>query len=127
MRELQQRQKLKSRLYSLPALLALLIFAIFVAKGTFTVVQKEQESSTDVQMLKQKISTLTSEQTAMKEDIASLNTQAGIDQEIKTKFNVSEPGEHVAILVDPTNSTSTGATSSRPWYKQIWDAIINVL
>jgi len=127
MRELQQRQKMRSRLYSIPALLALLIFAIFVAKGTVSVVQKEQESASDVQALKQKITTLTSEQANMKEDIANLNTQAGIDEEIKTKFNVSEPGEHVAILVDPRNSTSTGATSSRAWYKQVWDDIMGIL
>lgn len=127
MRELQQRQKIKSRLYSIPALLALLVFAIFVAKGTVAVVQKETESAADVQALKTKIATLSNEQASMKDDIASLNTQAGIDKEIKEKFNVSEPGEHVAIIVDPANSTTSEATSTKPWYKIVWDDIMGVL
>jgi cell division protein FtsB len=127
MRELQQRQKIKSRLYSIPALLALLIFAIFVAKGTVAVVQKETESAAEVQALKTKIATLSNEQTSMKDDIASLNTQSGIDKEIKEKFNVSEPGEHVAIIVDPANSTTSEATGTKPWYKIVWDDIMSVL
>jgi cell division protein FtsB len=127
MRELQQKQKLKSRLYSIPALLVLALFTIFVAKGMVGVIQKEQESAADVQMLKTKLTTLSTEQSSMKDDIASLNTQAGVDEEIKEKFNVSEPGEHVAILVDPTTTGTSSATSTDAWYKRVWDDIMSAL
>jgi cell division protein FtsB len=126
MRELQQKQKLKSQLYSVPALFAFLVLAVFIAKGTIGVVQKEEQSRADVQALKTKITTLSNEQTQMKDDIASLNTEAGIDEEIKEKFNVSSPGEHVAILVDPTHS-ATSTVIALPWYKRVWDDILSAL
>lgn len=127
MRELQQKQKLKSRMYSIPALLLLALVVILIGKGTFGVIEKEQQSAADVNELKAKIATLTTEQLNMTDDIASLNTQAGVDEEIKEKFNVSAPGEHVAILVDSTNSGTSTATSTKAWYERAWDAIIGAL
>ena len=114
-------------MYSIPALFGLAVILILIAKGTFGVIQKEQQSASDVQELKTKIATLTDEQSNMQDDIASLNTQAGLDEEIKEKFNVSEPGEHVAILVDPTDTGTSTATTTKPWYKVVWDDIMNVL
>jgi cell division protein FtsB len=126
MRELQQKQKIKHQMYSIPALLGLLLVTILIVKGTVGVLEKEQESAADVQALKAKLGDLSNEQTNMKTDIASLNTEAGIDEEIKEKFNVSEPGEHVAILLDPTNST-TSLPVAPAWYKRMWNDILSAL
>jgi cell division protein FtsB len=127
MRELQQKQQIKHRMYSLPALGALLVIAIFLAKGTVGVIMKEQQSVADVAALKAKMTTMSDQETSLRADISALNTEAGIDAEIKDKFNVSAAGEHVAIIVDPTNSSLPSATTAAPWYKRMWSDIISAI
>lgn len=118
MRELQQRQKIKKRLYSLPALAILFIITILVVRGTYGIVEKQRESAMHVEELKAKVASLSLRQKELSEDISRLKTDEGIDTEIKTKFNVSKEGEHVAVIVDPSVEDSSSSATTSPWYKK---------
>ncbi|MBX4199166.1 septum formation initiator family protein [Candidatus Parcubacteria bacterium] len=123
MRELQKRQQLKRRLYSLPALGALFILTLALGKGAYDLVVKERQSARDSKLLAEKVATLTEREATLKAEIDRLRTDAGIEEEIKGKFNVAGAGEHVAIIVDRPD-TSTTTLEVLPWYKRAWDAII---
>ena len=123
MRELQNRQKVKRRLYSLPALGGLLIITGFMGKGAYDLMIKERDSSRDATLLAEKVATLTDREAALKAEISNLQTAAGVEEEIKAKYNVASAGEHVAIIVDRPSATDT-PPEVLPWYKRAWDAII---
>jgi cell division protein FtsB len=124
MRELRQKQLIKKRLYSTPALVGFALVTLFLIHGAYGVVMKDWESSQKVDDLNIKLQNLTDRQTELKDSIQSLQTDEGIDKEIKEKFSVSRDGEHVVVIVDPKPIATTTDLYDTPWYKRLWDSII---
>jgi cell division protein FtsB len=127
MRELQQRQKLKKRIYSIPSLLLLFLLVLISIKGTWEVMNKKRSSEQYVKSLEAQSQELTERQKNLEEDISYLNTEEGIDEEIKQRFNVSKAGEKVVVIVDPKPISTTTDKNSKIWYLKIWNAIIDFL
>jgi len=126
MKELQRKQKIKRRIYSIPALLVLLIITILAIRAAYSVVMKDKESAQYVSELKVKMTTLTTKETQLKTEIARLGTDEGINTLIKEKFSVSEPGEHVAIIVDQPVATSSNSTGNLNWFQKLWRSFLNL-
>ena len=124
MQELRQRQKIKRRLYSTPSLIFFTIIALLLIRGTFGVVEKELESSSKMNALNASKQSLVSRQAELKSSIDSIQTDAGIEKEIKEKFNVSKTGEHVVVIVDPKPIASSSIPNLTPWYKKLWNSIM---
>jgi cell division protein FtsB len=123
MRELQQRQKVKKKLYSIPVLGILALFTIFILRGTFLVMKKQHTSAQAVDELQAKVAGLATRQTELRADIDRLATDEGIDAEIKERFSVSRPGEHVVVIVDPEVISTSTVPVKIPWYKKLLEAI----
>jgi hypothetical protein len=127
MRELQQRQKFKKRMYSVPSLLILSFLVLISIKGTWEVMNKKRLSEEYVKNLEVESQELTERQKNLEEDINYLETEEGIDEEIKQRFNVSKAGERVVIIVDPKPIATTTDENSNIWYKRMWNAIMDFL
>ena len=69
MRELQRKQKMRQRLYSLPSLIGLFIIAVLLAKGAVGVINKERESALRSRELEEKATTLVQREEELKEGI----------------------------------------------------------
>ena len=126
MKELQRKQKIKKRLYSIPALVVLLLVTILSIRGAYSVVGKDQESSHYVDQLKTKMADLTAREAELKTEIARMNTNEGVNTVIKEKFSVSEPGEHVAIIVDQPTSSTTTPVDNLNWFQELWKNFLNL-
>lgn len=126
MRELQQKQRLKQKLYSTPALAVLLIVTLLIIRGAYGVIMKERESAGYVTNLENKVMALSDRQTELKSDITRLQTEEGIDTEIKTRFSVAKTGEHVVVIVDPRGEASSTESESTHWYARLWQSFKNL-
>lgn len=124
MRELELRQKFRKRIYSLPALLLLSLLTVVLIRAGYSIWMTERESAKEVDILREEVSILAKREGFLKGSIDKLNTDEGVEEEIKSKFNVARPGERVAVIVDPLETEATSTPLIRPWYKRIWDAII---
>ena len=124
MKEFQKKQRLKRAIYSLPAIIILAIIAAFLVKGAVRVSWKEQESASRLTSLSLRVSELKLRKQSLKENIARLETSEGLDDEIKTKFNIVPKGENVAIIIDEQNGATSTDVLVKPWYKRFWDAIM---
>lgn len=127
MRELQQKQRFKRKIYSLPSLVILLILVGFSVRGTWEILDKKRESEQYVRELKAESEDLALRQKNLESDINYLETEEGIDEEIKERFNVSRAGEQVVIIVDPKPLPNSGEEKEKIWYKRMWNAIIDFL
>jgi cell division protein FtsB len=125
MRELEHRQKMKRRLYSYPALGALVIMAIALGRGAYLMMEKERESSREAAALEANVLTLSSREAELKQEIEKLETPSGIEEEIKSKFNVAREGESVAIIVDPKALEATTTPEEESWFKRFLGGIIS--
>ncbi|HEY4528650.1 MAG TPA: septum formation initiator family protein [Candidatus Paceibacterota bacterium] len=125
MREFQDKERRKRYLYSPIVLLLLSILVFFMAKGAASVMNKERESRAKVSELDKESQKLESRQKMLQANIGKLETEEGVIEEIRQKFNVTREGESVTIIVDnqeKLNTTSKDAT----WYKKWWNAIIQL-
>ncbi len=124
MLELQKRQKLRRRLYSLPVLLGLLFLVIFVSRGAYGIFLKERASALEVEALEAKIGTLVQREGTLKYEVEKLETDSGIEEEIKSKFNVARAGEHVALIVERGEVEASTTPETPSWWKRFWGGII---
>lgn len=110
---------MKKRLYSLPVLVVLLVVTVLILRGTYGVMKKQQESAEYVKDLKVKVASLKDRQEELKTDISKIQTDDGLETEIKNRFSVSKAGEHVAVIVDPEAEATNSATSTDNWFKKM--------
>lgn len=108
----------------MPALIGLFIIAILLAKGAVGVINKERESALRSRELEEKATTLVQREEELKEGIARLETEEGIQEEIKERFSVIQEGEFVAVIVDDRRATSSDDDSGKAWYKKLWAVIM---
>ncbi len=124
MKELQRKQRIRRIIYSVPSIVLLSLVAFLLAKGAVKIADKELESSARVRDLEVKAAALVLRGQELKEDIARLETEEGIKEEIKDKFNVTQEGEYIAVIVDERRSATSTDASELPWYKRLWIGII---
>lgn len=124
MREFEKKQKFRNRLYSLPALALLLLVTIGMTRGAYNFIVKERESRREALALAAKVETLQKREEILMEESKKLRTEGGIEEEIKSKFNVARAGERVALIVDSEVGEVATTTEELPWWKRTWNAII---
>lgn len=111
-------------MYSLPVLLVLLVMAVLISKGAYTILVKERQSAREAVALAEKIEVLAQREEKLKYEVEKLETDLGIEEEIKSKFNVARAGEHVALIVE-RGEEATSTTEEEPsWWKRFWGGII---
>ncbi|MEK7461878.1 MAG: hypothetical protein AAB586_02290 [Patescibacteria group bacterium] len=126
MRSLKSKQRIKRLIYSIPLVVILLIIAILLTKGAIGLMGKEIESRKDSKNLEEQMSVLVTRESELKENIRRLETEEGIRDEIREKFNVTQEGELVAVIVDDRRFSSSTDDLSLPWYRKILNVIMSV-
>ena len=96
--------------------LAVLIF--FVARGTWGVYQKAQESRSNLALTQKAYAELEDRQSVLAAQIEALKTSRGVEEEIRSRYEVAKPGEQVALIVDDA-PTSTATTSEPTWWDEL--------
>ena len=120
MKELQRKHKMRRSLYSMPTIIVLFVFTFFIVKGTMGVLEKEWESAKLANQLKGQAISLSAREQDLKDGISRLQTKEGLENEIRGKFNVTQEGEHVAVIVDDKKVTNVNNTSPTHWYQKLW-------
>lgn len=100
MREFQDKQKMRRRLYSKTSIFILLIVFIFVARGVAGIYAKEHNSRMEVERLEKKKAEIETRLATVSKSADRLGTDSGIEYEIRNKFDVVKEGEGVIVVVD---------------------------
>lgn len=108
----------------MPVLLLLVCVALLLVRGSWDAMSKERESSERVTQLEDKVSVMEARGRELEESLLLLDTTEGLEEEIREKFDVSEEGEHVVLILEPEVDTSL--TEERPprWYNKLWNVIM---
>lgn len=87
-------------------------------------VNKGWQSSERSKGLEEKAGNLVIREQELRENIARLQTEEGVKDEIKDKFSVTQEGEYVAVIVDNKRNSSSTDIDAEAWYKKLWIAIM---
>ncbi len=125
MLEFQEKKKLRKILYSKTMLVAVFAILFFIAKATLGVYYKQKASGANLAKAREEIAELKKREKTLNSEIDHLNTDSGVEEEIRKKFMVGKEGEQVIVIVDDAKASNTekidGGNKSG-----IWSRIVNL-
>lgn len=113
-------------MYSRNAVIALAIITVFLLKGVVGVIQKDIESRKNVALMEAELNAAKARNAELIKNIELLNTQAGVESEIRQKFSVSKEGEEVAVIVDTPKSSTTNTDEQKGFFGSIIDFFTHI-
>jgi cell division protein FtsB len=111
--DFQQKRQVKKVIYSKVFLVILFISVIFLGRATYNIYNKSKLSSKSYNETKKDYESLKARKDMLDSEINRLKTDSGMEEEIRSKFNVAKPGETVVVVIDGSSSTSTNANNSK--------------
>lgn len=120
MAEFEEHKKFWGIFYSPLVLIVLLIISVFLTRATWQVYTHERVSMQNRERLENELAMVKDREAILKEQVAALETPKGVEDEIRSKFNVAKEGEQVAIIVNDTNATSATSTpvKEKTWWQK---------
>lgn len=97
-------------------LFLLLVFGVLI-NSTRKVYNKKVEAENALSRMQQEIGDLEERKEILEENIKRVETDEGLEFEIRKKFNVARVGEGVAIIVEEESTTTTPNPSPSLWQK----------
>jgi len=113
MLDFQQKWKAKTFMYSRPVRVFLLIIAVYGLFSVYRVYEKKKESDRGLVKAEQQLITLSAKNTALMRQIDMLQTDQGLEAEIRAKYSVARDNEQVVVLVEEVASSVPTTTEKR--------------
>jgi cell division protein FtsB len=120
----QERKKLRKILYSKASLIALGILLFFVASGAWNIYQKAVIARSERDRAERALVDLQVRTAELTASLARLQSDQGVEEDVRQKFTVAKPGEDVVVVVDDTSKKSENSQAGQT--KSLWARIISV-
>jgi len=120
--DFHEKRKFKKLLYSRPTLIILGLLVIWLSFNVFSMYKKERD--TRLRRIEQReiLDELENREASLREEIERLNTERGIEEEVRSKFEVGREGEEVIIIVDSPDEVDTVKNSKE---KSFWQKVFS--
>ncbi|MFA6050462.1 MAG: septum formation initiator family protein [Candidatus Paceibacterota bacterium] len=122
MKHFEAKKQIKSKFYSKYTIAGLLILVALLANGVWNIYSRERQSAVMRSEAENRLAAIEKQKESLKKQTDRLEGEEGIEEEIRSKFNVVKPGEKVVMIVNPEAATTT-ATSTGFWgslWQKIW-------
>lgn len=117
MLDFQQKRKVKIFLYNKVTISVLALVFLIVLHSTWVVYRKKVESEEMMRISVKNVEILRSRSEDLTEKIERLATEKGIEEEVRSRFNVVRGDENVVIVVQSGSGTTTIAETRSFWFK----------
>lgn len=117
MLEFQKKKRLRRFIYS-PISLFLVAFAIMVVgRGTWSVFHKAKESKEKLHASVIELERLQKRAETLSTQLTSLNTDRGIEEELRDKYRVAKEGEQMIILLGDGKEEEKPVEEKKHWWQ----------
>ena len=120
MQKFQARRRFREALYSWPLLLVLFICVILLASAVLGVYEKYGIAQAALSGATKENDALLARKGGLESKIEALKTPRGVEEEIRSHYQVAKPGEEVVVVVDNTTTTPATTTPAVSWWKRWW-------
>lgn len=114
-----QKRKFRNFLYNRYILGFLGLLVILAIHSTWNVYQKQRESIALLRVAQEQSSVLKAREQELQTKIANMQTEQGMEEEIRSKFNVAKPGENVVVVLEQSSSTTSTSTTTISFWQRI--------
>ena len=91
---------------------------LIVANATWNVFQKERVAVKDYEEEAEALTDLMARKASLEEKLSALNTERGIEGELRERFPVAKAGEELIVVVDQKEASFDSAVESK---KSMWE------
>lgn len=100
MQEFQERKKFKRIIFSKLALFILLAVFVFISTFTVKVFLKSRKAGERKEEILEKLNQIEKQKSSLEENIKRLQSEAGVEEEIRKNLGMAKPGEEVLVIMD---------------------------
>ena len=94
-------------MYSKITLAVLTVVVVLLLNSVWNIYTKERSTRLTRNNLEREFLALKEREELLRKEIERLKTTRGVEEEIRSKFEVSKDGENVMIIIDPTKDKGT--------------------
>ncbi len=124
MLEFNDKAKIRKKaVFAAGVFFLLLILTFILLRASLNVYWKRAESIDNLAKVNEQASALHSRQAELSENISKLQTQSGVETEIRKKFSVVKDGEQMVVLVDDRNKPAPPPPPQPGFFKRMWNSI----
>lgn len=120
MKRFQEKRQTMSMVYSKAVLVALFLLILLLGKGVYDIYGRQKESAKFRADSEERMRDLEARKASLSLEVEKLHSEAGVDEKIRSKFNVAKPGENVVLIV---NNATTTSTSTPGFFASLWAKI----
>lgn len=124
MSDFKNKKKIKKLIYSKISLLIALAIVVFMSMSTYNIYKKYRESYENKKSAMGELKSLEQRNKELSSRIERLNTNRGLEEEIRKKFNVAKEGEGVVVIVPKSGTSSDGNSENK---ETLWGKLRDIL
>ncbi|TSC62138.1 MAG: Uncharacterized protein G01um101448_579 [Parcubacteria group bacterium Gr01-1014_48] len=118
----QEKKTFKRYLYSQVSLWILGIFILFVCNAVYGVYKKAQSANAFLAEAQKNLRAMQDQEKYFSAEIERLKSDQGIEEEIRSKFQVAKEGEKVVVIIDKKEDQNvTAMTPQKNFFQKILD------
>lgn len=102
-------------------ILVIVVTAFFGSLAAWEVFQKERLVRSERDRVEENLTNLEARKEALETTLEALDTERGLEEEVRKKFPLAKPGEEVIVLLDAKDPSVDSRTSSR---NSIWQSFL---
>lgn len=118
-----EKRLIKRIVFGNIGLVVLIIVVAVFAKGTWSVYTKAQFAEENRTRAEQELEKLETREAALQEELLRLETERGLEEEIRQKFDVGREGEQMIVLVDAPDPEPEIVIEE----PSVWDKLVEIL
>jgi cell division protein FtsB len=99
-RDLQERKRFRNFLNSPVTSVILLIVVAFLVKSNYNIYKKNQIAKINRDESDRKLALLRQKSDHLTDQLKKLETERGVEEELRNKFQITKSGEEVLVVVD---------------------------
>jgi cell division protein FtsB len=116
--DFHEKRKIKSWMFSKPAILFLLVISFFLARSVYERYQKERDTAEKHFERAAALASLEARAADLEREVGYIESARGIEEEIRNRFDVTKKGEQAVMVMDERESTSSEASPEAPVAKE---------
>lgn len=122
MLDFYEKRKMRNLVYSKIVLFFLLLIIFFLSYSVWGVYQKERDTQVKKSQRAQVLTEIRERERELAEEMERLNTERGVEEEIRSKFDVARTGEKVLVIVD---APEDDASLDNEEGANVWQSFLN--
>jgi len=106
-------------LFSWPTFLVLLVIAVLLSRSVYSLYTRERATAQLLSDRRAELADVEARAAIIESKLKNLDTPRGVEEEVRSRFEVAKPGERVIVIVDQNGDASSSAVTELGFWSRV--------